>query len=154
MPSAPLTQPPTQEGDELDRILQAVNNRVQAPTQPAPRKSKQLAAKLAAKAPKPKLPGTSKPVGAILAAVLVFVILSACAVIAYRGSGKSAALSGKNGTVGTSYQSASSIQTAGGTLVRPADLDNYSQDLQTKLNDLNDSGDFDPNSLSSAVLGL
>jgi len=142
------------QDDDLEDILQSVNNKVQAGSQPVAKKSFLKSKNIAAKADKIKVTkriSSTWVVGAL--AVLVAIGLSAAAVFAYHESTISA-LSKKPATVGTSDQASDQIQQAGGTLVRPSDLDDYASTLQTKLNSLNDSQDFDTNSLSDQVLGL
>jgi|GEM_PF-4425573 len=160
-PAAPIVQmpgynPATQEPeDDLDKILQAVNNRVNAPMSPAAKPKKQILNKVVAKASKAKQAAkTSKPIAAMGVVVLVALALSTVAVMAYRQGSLKTTLAKQPGKVGTSYTAGAAIQSAGGTLVRPGDLDDYSQTLQNKLNGLNDSQDFDANSLSDSVLGL
>lgn len=138
--------------DDLDKILQAVNNRVNEPLQPKPNAKSKILTKITAK--KPSVPKTAKPVGAMAAVVCVVLVLSAVAVLAYRQGGKTSALANQPGKVGTSSASGAAIQSAGGTLVRPSDLDDYSQTLSTKLNALNDAQDFSADKLSDQVLGL
>jgi hypothetical protein len=139
--------------DELDKILQAVNNRVQAPAE-AKNKKRKLFAK---PAKKDKKAGTAKtgprPVLPMVIVMSVAIGLCAAAVMAYHQSGGKV-LSNQPGKVGTSSDSSAAIQSAGGTLVRPSDLDDFSQTLSQQLNSLNDKGDFDANSLSTSVIGL
>ena len=144
--------------DDLDKILEAVNNRVKAPEKPTNPKKKKLAktlfgrtARLKDKTGKTKNP---KPIGAMIVVLMVALMLSATAILAYREGGHTAATTAGAGKVGTSYTASSAIQEAGGSLVNPADLDDYAQTLQTKLNSLNDSQDFTTSSLSDQVLGL
>jgi hypothetical protein len=145
----------TEPEDDLDKILQAVNNRVQVPMKPQPKAKKEILSKVAAKAAKAKgLSKNSKPVGAMIAVVVVALTLCALAVYAYHQGAKSTTLASQAGKVGTSSAAAASIQAAGGTLVRPSDLDDYSQTLSSQLNSLNDSQDFSATPLSDAVLGL
>jgi hypothetical protein len=137
---------PAGQEDELDQILQAVNNRVKTP-QPVTKASKPL--------PKPKMPSIFKGTrnyAVAVAAILIAGALSAAAVFAYRQSAH--AVANKPGQVGTTSTASSAVQSAGGVLIRPSDLDDYSQDLQTKLNNLNDNQDFENNSLSDKMLGL
>jgi hypothetical protein len=157
MPDSPAAQPaasePGQPHDDLDRILQAVNNRVATP-QTAPKAKKEIVKKIAGQAAKIKPANkNSKPIGLTIAVIVIAVALSILAVRAYRQTG-AAALPNQPGKVGTSYTASGAIQSAGGTLVRPADLDDYSQELQKQLDSLNDSQDFAANSLSDQVLGL
>ncbi|MDB5161064.1 MAG: hypothetical protein JWO96_444 [Candidatus Saccharibacteria bacterium] len=160
--SAPVMQMPGYEGaprqqeeDDLDRILQAVNNRVKAPgSTAAPKRGGGIFKGLAGKAGNLKnLLKIPKPFGPVLAALAVAVALSITAVLAYRQGGTTS-LSNQPGKVGTNSAAASSIQQAGGLLVRPNDLDDFSQELQTKLNSLNDSQDFSASPLSDQMLGL
>lgn len=158
-PPFPAAKNETQQGDDdLDKILQAVNNRVQAPSVPEAKKGSQILSKLSdktAKVPKLKSGAASqRPIGVFVVVIIVFLILSAVAVKAYHQSSGKPVVSNQPSQVGTSYRSAAAIQTAGGSLVRPADLDSYSQDLSGKLNSLNDSQDFSPDALNSSVLGL
>jgi hypothetical protein len=153
----PNSPPPKAEEphDDLDKILQAVNNRVAAPMQAQAKPKREIAKKIAAKAAKVKpVNSNSKPVGLTVAVVMIALVLSVLAVRAYRQTSSAAPLSNQPGKVGTSYTASGAIQSAGGSLVRPADLDDYSQELQTKLNSLNDSQDFAGQSLSDQVLGL
>jgi hypothetical protein len=146
---------PAQPHDDLDKILQAVNNRVATPA-PAPASPKsEIVKKIADKAAKVK-PANSgaKPIGLTLAVIAIALALSFLAYRAYHQTNSAASLSNQPGKVGTSYTASGAIQSAGGALVRPADLDDYSQELQTKLDSLNDSQDFAANSLSDQVLGL
>jgi hypothetical protein len=146
-----------QKQDDLDRILEAVNSRVGAPSAPVQAKAKAPAA-LAKKAAagggklKNKL-GAKKPVGAILATLAVAIMLSITAVFAYR-QGAGSRVGASSPKVGTSSSASSSISEAGNLLVRPSDLDDYSQSLQTKINGLNDSQDFNQQPLSDQMLGL
>jgi hypothetical protein len=147
---------PASEPDELDSILQAVNNRVKVPSAAAPQKPK---VRVAIGSPlaklgrlKPKTPST-KPVGIMLATLAVFVVLAGTAVVAYRQGAKKIVAS-QPSRVGTSYTASAAIQAAGGLLVKPSDLDDYKQDLQTKMGALNDSQDYDGKPLSDQMLGL
>ncbi|HVO86612.1 MAG TPA: hypothetical protein VMT23_02670 [Candidatus Binatia bacterium] len=143
-----------QADDDLDRILQSVNNRTKAAQIKPPKKSVLPTQKLSATAG--SLKGIFKnktPIGLTLLAAVVAVGLSLAAVAAYRENNKTQ-LSKIPSTVGTSSAASDSIQQAGGSLVRPADVDNYADGLQSKLNSLNDSGDFDSTSLSDQSLGL
>lgn len=161
-PAAPIMQMPgsspaeAQPEDDLEKILQAVNNRVNAPinsqSKPRRRLNLNLVGKLAGLK---NITGNSRLAAALAVVVLMFIALSTVAVMAYRqGTKSSAALTKQPGKVGTSYQASSAIQAAGGTLVKPSDLDDFSQTLEDKLNSLNDSQDFDPSALSSQALGL
>lgn len=157
-PASPVSLPPTDnKDDELDKILEAVNNRVKAPATPAPAKPKPTAA-IAQKVRaggglvKQKV-GTSKPVGAIVATLMVAVMLAATAVVAYR-QGAHNQVGASTAKVGTTSSASSSIQEAGNLLVRPSDLDDYSQSLQTKIDGLNDSQDFSQQPLTDKMLGL
>jgi hypothetical protein len=144
---------PKDNEDELDSILQAVNNRVKTPPAGPAKQPSKLAAKL--KPGGERIKGhikSSKPIGAIAMALSMAILLSAAAVFAYRQAGSH--LSNQPGKVGTTSTASSTIQEAGGTLVRPSDLDDFSQALQTKLNSLNDSQDFNSNSLTDQTLGL
>jgi len=143
--------------DDLDRILQAVNNRVKAPNQPPQpqSKKKELGKKAVAKAGKIKdKVGGPKPVGPIAVVLIVALMLSATAIFAYRQGKVATTKNSGPSTVGTSYTAGSAIQDAGGALVHPADLDDYASTLQTKLNSLNDNQDFSSDSLSDHTLGL
>jgi hypothetical protein len=161
-PSAPVIQmpnspppAPAEPHDDLDKILQAVNNRVATPMQPQSKPKTDIVKKIAGKAAKVKPANkSSKPVGLTAAVIIVAVTLSVLAVRAYHQAGSAAPLSSQPGKVGTSYAASGAIQSAGGTLVRPADLDDYSQELQKQLNSLNDSQDFAVQPLSDQVLGL
>jgi flagellar biosynthesis/type III secretory pathway M-ring protein FliF/YscJ len=154
MPGYDPTQPEAE--DDLDKILKAVNNRVAAPLQTKSAKSKKkILSRVGAHAAKAKnLTKSSKPVAAMGVVIIVALMLCVVAVMAYRQGGQSAAAAHQPGKVGTSYTAAAAIQSAGGTLVRPNDLDDYSQTLEAKLNGLNDTQDFDAASLSDSVLGL
>jgi hypothetical protein len=158
MPNSPAPaaeQQPAKPHDDLDKILQAVNNRVATPAQPQSKPKKEIVKKLAAKAAKAKPANqNSKPIGLTLAVVTVVVALSVLAFRAYSQNGSAASLTNQPGKVGTSYTASGAIQSAGGTLVRPADMDDYSQELQKQLNSLNDSQDFASQDLSDKVLGL
>lgn len=159
---APIMQMPGSEADsvepedDLDKILQAVNSRVKTPLKAPAKPKSQAAAKLIAKASGFKnLTKNSRLAAALAVVAIMFIALSTVAVMAYRQGGKnSPALASQPGKVGTSYQAGDAIQAAGGTLVRPSDLDDFSQTLQDKLNALNDSQDFDSASLSDQTLGL
>jgi hypothetical protein len=146
---------PAQPHDDLDKILQAVNNRVATPGPAPANPKKEIVKKIADKAAKVK-PANSgaKPIGLTLAVIAIALALSFLAYRAYHQTNSAASLSNQPGKVGTSYTASGAIQSAGGALVRPADLDDYSQELQTKLDSLNDSQDFAANSLSDQVLGL
>jgi len=144
--------PPAGE-DELDKILKAVNDRVKSPAETPQAKKKTpivLLGRLKNISVKLKKP---KPIAPIVLAVLVFCLLAATAVIAYR-QGASKKVNGTPGIVGTSSASASTIEASGGLLVRPNDLDDFSQDLQTKMSSLNDSQDFSSSALGDQALGL
>jgi hypothetical protein len=164
MNSATLTQMPgygnprEEPQDELEKILQAVNNRVAAPINPNSSKPKAQIFKKVLSTTSTKAKGarrTSRPILAMTVVVFVALTLSAVAIFAYKqGSRASPLVNQQPGKVGTSYVAGDAIQAAGGTLVRPSDLDDYSQSLQQSLNALNDKQDFDPGSLSDAVLGL
>ena len=153
MPGPSIDTPPE---DDLDKILQAVNSRVSAPQSSLTPKAKAAPlSKILGKAKKFKLP--SNPPRTIVAMGVVVIIaigLSVVAVMAYHQGQQTSALTKQPGKVGTSYTASASIQAAGGTLVRPSDLDDYSQTLSQKLNGLNDTQDFDSASLSDATLGL
>jgi hypothetical protein len=147
--------PPKAEEDDLDKILQAVNNRVSAP-QAAPSKSKKLPSipKFGVGGEKLKnIVKSPKAVAPIAVALIVAIMLSVTAVIAYR-QGTHTKISGQAGLVGTSSASSAAIQQAGGVLVRPNDLDDFSQELQSKLSSLNDSQDFSSQALTDQVLGV
>jgi hypothetical protein len=147
------SQPPPEE-DDLDRILQAVNNRVKAPQPPAKTKKLRVPAPLAGGPRKIKSVWKApKHLGLIGITSAVVILLTMTAIFAYR-QGAQTKLSTQPGKVGTSATAANSIQEAGGVLVRPNDLDDFSQDLQKKLTGLNDSQDFGANALSDQVLGL
>lgn len=164
MNSASLTQMPgygnshEEPQDELEKILQAVNNRVAGPISANSPKPKAQMFKKALNTASTKAKGvkrTSRPILAMTVVVFVAIALSAVAIFAYRqGSNASTLVNQQPGKVGTSFTAGAAIQAAGGTLVRPSDLDEYSQSLQQSLNALNDKQDFDSNSLSDAVLGL
>lgn len=153
--AAPQLDHSAQPEDDLDKILQAVNNRVKAPEKPAESKKKELGNKLSAKAGKfkNKTRGT-KPLAPVAVVLIIVLMLSATAIFAYREGNRTATAAKQAGKVGTSYTASSAIQEAGGTLVNPADLDDYAQTLQTKLNALNDNQDFSSSNLSDQVLGL
>jgi hypothetical protein len=153
MPSSPAQS--EESHDDLDRILKAVNSRVAAPPPEAGKPKKQIVKKIAAKAAQVK-PGNKspKPLVVTVAVIIIALVLCALAVYAYRQGGSASPLSNQPAKVGTSYTASDAIQSAGGTLVRPSDLDDYSQELQTKLNSLNDSQDFAPQPLTDQVLGL
>jgi hypothetical protein len=163
--AAPIVQMPgynqvqAEPQDDLDKILQAVNNRVKAPSAAVKSKPKgEILSKLKSKFGKIKgadnTNTTRKPIVAMSVVVFIAVSLSTVAVMAYRQGQNSSAQAKQPGKVGTSYTAGAAIQAAGGTLVRPSDLDDYSQTLSEKLNGLNDSQDFDAASLSDGVLGL
>lgn len=164
LPDAASPQPPSaaqantqpEHEDDLDRILQAVNNRVKGPNQPPESKKKELGKKVSAKAGKikEKVRSPTKPIGPIAVVLIVALMLSVTAIFAYRQGKVSTTKNGGSSTVGTSYTASSAIQDAGGALIRPGDLDDYAATLQTKLNSLNDNQDFASNSLSDQVLGL
>lgn len=143
--------------DELDKILEAVNNRVKSPiTQPVPKEKKAtlLAQKVKGHGGKLKTKvGASRPVGAVVATVLVALMLAATAVFAYR-QGASSQVGASVPKVGTSSSASASIQEAGNLLVKPSDLDDYSRSLQTKIDGLNDSQDFNQQPLTDQMLGL
>lgn len=151
----PAASGPTGQDDDLDRILEAVNNRVKAP---APAPTNKVPGKIIKKAVagpaklKSKV-GVKKPVGAIAATLAVAVLLAATAVMAYR-QGATSQVGAAVAKVGTTSGASNSIQDAGNLLVRPSDLDDYSQSLQTKINNLNDSQDFDQKPLSDQMLGI
>jgi len=144
------------QDDDLDKILEAVNNRVKAPV-PATAKTKvpgAIAQKVKAGGGKVKdKVGTSKPLGALVATVLVALMLAATAVFAYR-QGATTKVGASVPKVGTTSSASNSIQDAGNLLVRPSDLDDFSQTLQTKIDGLNDSQDFTQQPLSDQMLGL
>lgn len=158
MAAAPPSQAPgsnTQPEDDLDKILEAVNNRVKSPTPTAESKKKSFGKKLLPKTGKST--DTTKqrrPIGLVIIVLIVAMMLCATAIFAYRDGNRTATATTQAGKVGTSYTASSAIQEAGGALVNPADLDDYAQTLQTKLNSLNDSQDFDSGSLSDQLLGL
>jgi hypothetical protein len=147
-----------QPEDDLDRILQAVNNKVSSPN-PTAAKTK-LKDKIAAPAVltkaagkiKPKVSG-KKPIGIMALAGIVFAALAFTAFYSYHQGAKSK-VAFQPGKVGTSYASSAAIQSAGGLLVRPSDLDDLSQAFQTKMNSLNDSQDFNQQPISDQMLGL
>ena len=142
--------------DDLDKILQAVNSRVKAPISLSPKKPKNYRiSKIIRKVGEAKSDGQrQKPVLAMSVVIIVAMTLSAIAVLAYRQGSKASTLTAQPGKVGTSYTAGAAIQAAGGTLVRPSDLDDYSQTLQESLNALNDKQDFDAASLSAQIIGL
>lgn len=161
-PTQAVDQPPhmpnqalAPEPDELDTILQAVNNRVKAPPAPVAQKPKvRVAIPLTQlNRLKPKLP-TKKPLGIMVVTLAVFAMLATTAVIAYRQGAKNIIASQQPSKVGTSYTASAAIQAAGGLLVKPSDLDDYKQNLQTKMGALNDGQDFDAKPLSDQMLGL
>lgn len=154
-PAVPQAEAKPEHEDELDKILQAVNNRVKGPNQLPESKKKELGKKVTAKAGKIKDKVKSpKPVGPIAVVLIVALMLSATAILAYRQGKVATTKNGGASTVGTSYTASSAIQDAGGALVRPGDLDDFAGTLQTKLNSLNDNQDFTSDSLSDHVLGL
>lgn len=149
--SAPLPQ----AEDDLDKILQAVNNRVKSPTEKPETKKAAIGKKILSKTPKIKTSSkASIPFGPVIVVLVVVLMLCVTAVFAYRDGSKKTTASAAPSKVGTSYLSSGAIQDAGGALVHPADLDNYAQTLQTKVKALNDSQDFMSSSLSDQVLGL
>ncbi len=150
MPSSPIAQ--AEPEDDLEKILQAVNNRVAQPTSDKNSKKAEAAKKVAKKAA--SLPHLLKGGPIVIAVVAVAIAFSLSVLAFYSFKHAPAKLSGKSGVVGTTYAASDAIQQAGGTLVRPADLDDYSSQLQTKLNALNDSGDFDSTPINDKVLGL
>jgi hypothetical protein len=97
--------------------------------------------------------GSRKPIGAIIATVFIAAMLSVTAIFAYR-QGAISRVGASNAKVGTASSASSSISDAGNLLVRPSDLDDYSQSLQTKISNLNDSQDFSQQPLSDQMLGL
>lgn len=142
--------------DDLDKILQAVNSRVKAPIALDPKKPKNYRiSKIIRKVGEIKPVGQrQKPVLAMSVVIIVAMTLSTIAILAYRQGNKASTLTAQPGKVGTSYTAGAAIQAAGGTLVRPSDLDDYSQTLQESLNALNDKQDFDAGSLSAQIIGL
>jgi hypothetical protein len=162
LPAMPLPQPSSvakpgaQPEDELDKILQAVNNKVKAPMSTPVSKKQLFNKKLLPRrgSSKAESPNLKKPIGPVLVVVIVALMLCTTAVLAYRDGNRKATAANQPSKVGTSYTASSSIQDAGGALVNPADLDDYAQNLQTKLNALNDSQDFTSDSLSDQTLGL
>jgi hypothetical protein len=145
---------PAKPEDDLDKILEAVNSRVKAPVAVAPPKPKhQWLKKLTAlKKSKAKAEGR-RPIGAIAATVTVALLLAATAVLAYhQGANHTGGASIPK--VGTTSAAQNSISEAGNLLVRPSDLDDFSQAMQTKINNLNDSQDFSQAPLTDQMLGL
>ena len=91
----------------------------------------------------------------VLAAVAAAALLAAAAVYAFRQTRPSAASStSSSGKVATSSSASDAIQAAGGTLVSPSDLDNFSQSAQSQINALNDAQDFNSKDLTDQNLGL
>lgn len=145
-----------QPQDDLDKILQAVNSRVKSPIGVVQKKPKQeVLSKIIRKVAKANIESQRpKPVLAMSVVIIIALTLSVVAVMAYRQGSKASTLSAQPGKVGTSYASGAAIQAAGGTLVRPSDLDDFSQTLQESLNSLNDKQDFDTTGLSAQLIGL
>jgi hypothetical protein len=150
--ASPQQQINNSSDDELDQILQAVNNRVKEPVKSPTSPKKEILSKTLSKA-KPKL-RAPKSVGVAAIVCAVMLLLVGVAVYSYKQGSSSAVAAKAPSKVGTSYKASGAIQAAGGKLVYPADLDDYSQILQDKINGLNDSQDFDTTSLSDGVLGL
>ena len=154
-PVPPATNTNPQPEDDLDKILQAVNNRVKSPVPVAESKKKMFSKKLPPKTDKPSDKAKQhRPIGPVIIVLIIAIMLCATAIFAYRDGNRTATAAAQAGKVGTSYAASSAIQEAGGALVNPADLDDYAQTLQTKLSSLNDSQDFDSGSLSDQLLGL
>jgi|SRR3989344_2582831 len=151
----PIHGAPDQPGTEaeMDRILEDVNQKVKsAATEVKPKKSwlalfkKKPAASKAETATEPPPPKSHRSLPLVIAAVaiLVSVALSAAAYLAFSQESPSQ-------PAGTS--SARDPESAS-TSVTPEDIDNLSADLQSQIDSLNDSQDFDSAALSDSTLGL
>jgi hypothetical protein len=138
--------------EELEPILKDVNQSVAKQDKNAPKKSKfSLFKKSAAK--KELTPKNTKPIFAVLAAVLVAGALSVAAFYAFKPkeatNSKGSQSDASNG-VGSSSNQAQTVNKA----VQPADLANLASSLQSKMNSLDDAQDFNQTDLSDQSLGL
>jgi hypothetical protein len=138
--------------EELEPILKDVNQSVAKQDENTPKKSKfSLFKKTAAK--KELKPKNTKPIFAVLAAVLVAGALSVAAFYAFKPkeatNSKGSQSAASNG-VGSSSNQAQTVNNA----VQPADLANLASSLQSKMNSLNDAQDFNQTDLSDQSLGL
>jgi len=144
---------------ELDHILQDVNKKVEEANNKADAKDRFafLNRKLRTKTrPKPDKAKSAKPALAVIVAIIFALSLSVAAYYAFKPA-KSKTINNtttNNGKVGTSSSSSDAVQAAGGTLVKPSDLSDLSNTLQSKINGLNDSQDFNQQALSDQALGL
>lgn len=148
LPASPSPQPAF---DELDSVLEDVNRQVAAPATAPKKRSFSL------KLRKPKLPKYSfnlRRALPIIAAVVVAATLSAAATYAFKNAAKPASGQIVPGKVGTADTATEAIQAAGGQVIQPSDLSDFSQTLQSKINNLSDAQDFDAASLSDHNLGL
>jgi hypothetical protein len=141
--------------EELEPILKDVNQSVAKQDKNASKKSKfslfkKSAGKKEAQESKPK---NTKPIFAVLAAVLVAGALSVAAFYAFKPkeatNSKGSQSDASNG-VGSSSNQAQTVNKA----VQPADLANLASSLQSKMNSLDDAQDFNQTDLSDQSLGL
>jgi hypothetical protein len=143
-PQSPAKDP---EDTRIEQILQDVNSAVKNPEAPAKPAKTSFFSKLKSHKDKVKA-----PVGL---AVVTCVSLSMAAYFAFHQSKTVAFRSGPPmKLVGTSAASSDSIKAGGGTLISPADIDDFNKNTQTQLDKLNDSGDFESAAINAQALGL
>jgi hypothetical protein len=130
----PSSMPGTTEADKSKSKLAAVN--------PA-NNAKVAAAKKS----------LSKPVLPLGVAVLIFVALSVMAFMVMGRGGTKQNLPAVH-LVGTSAASSDTIQAGGGSLVSTSEIDDFSKTVNSKINGMNDTQDFDQSPLSNEKLGL
>lgn len=147
-----------QNDPELDNILNDVNKKVKdvESKKESPKKLNLLNVfKLKKQKTNPE-PGSKAPILVVIAAVLITVILAVVAVYAFKSNKTpvTAATQPSVAKVGTSSSSVDAVQSAGGSVISPGDLTDLVNSLQSKINALNDSQDFNANDLSDQNLGL
>jgi hypothetical protein len=139
---------------ELDQILKDVSHEVKNP-KTSNTGTQSITKKAGAKSHGLQLPlARVKSALPALAAVVIAAALSAAAVYAFKQTQKPASSASSAGKVGTSSTSSDAIQAAGGTLITPSDLDNFSSSVQSQTNGLNDAQDFNAKDLADQNLGL
>jgi hypothetical protein len=149
------------KGDkDLDRVLADVNKSVKDSDKKAPKKSffslrskrtSEESANPNKKTKKVKGVKKTKPLLAAVVAILVAIVLSAAAVYAFSQQKTS---SDKKSFASSTATPSSSSQTTSSNKMGSDDLNKLSTELNSKVDSLNDSQDFNSTDLSDANLGL
>lgn len=153
-----IDEEPAKKDTELEKILQDVNKNVKEVGSKPNSKFKLFARdkKTSKKSDSKQLSVKKqpKPILAIIAAATVAIALSVAAVYAFRKGQQTASVKTKANIAKSVTTSADSLQNSGDTLVTAADLSKISISINSKLDTLDDSKDFNDSDLSDQNLGL